>query len=526
MNPVVTLVKGQNAPWSHPGLVVEILCATGHPECDVSALLVGADQRVSSSDGFVFYNQPAAGGVTLDSAPGHRLRIDLGTVTAHAVLCLVSVDPGSPPLGRHEPMTVVLTEPEGAEVARFDLRGLTDERAVIAVEVYRRDGAWRVRAVGQGYTGGLREAVTAHGVEVDQPTAPSAKPPPGITDQERLIRQAASIFEDAARSTASLRSSVDYADRKRAGALEQSVADPATRAGSAGQAAAVAAQVEYDRLVRAAQANHQRDMAQLQEELAMYTAGLPASMAPWDSLAWQGWRAASEHGLAVRVGELHVDEAPAVALPMLLGVPFSRPVWVDTSSDPGGHAQRMVRSLVARMLAAYPPGDLRVYVVDLGGGLASALAPLARPGSRVMPSPAATTLTAMRELLDDVVRRVDLVQMARGGGALDVLAGDTADRLLVLDDFSTAFDDAAVGMVRHLVDEGRNAGVQLLLTGEMSPVAGGGPLVPAIFRESARLPVVPDDHIADGWTGTVWNFTPDLGPDDSHVVDVVLERAG
>ncbi|MBN1174120.1 MAG: TerD family protein [Micromonosporaceae bacterium] len=51
---------------------------------------------------------------------------------------------------------------------------------MIALEVYRRAGAWKVRAVGQGYAGGLAELITDHGVVVDgAPSAPVAAPPPG-----------------------------------------------------------------------------------------------------------------------------------------------------------------------------------------------------------------------------------------------------------------------------------------------------------------------------------------------------------
>ena len=65
----------------------------------------------------------------------------------------------------------------------------------------------------------------------------------------------------------------------------------------------------------------------------------------------------------------------------------------------------------------------------------------------------------------------------------------------------------------------------MLLTGAQSPVHDGSPLVTTMFRESVRLPVEPDDHLADAWTHTQWRYTPDLGPDDATVVDGVLRSA-
>jgi hypothetical protein len=40
---------------------------------------------------------------------------------------------------------------DGDELAGFAITGLDAETALVAVEVYRRQGTWKVRAVGQGY---------------------------------------------------------------------------------------------------------------------------------------------------------------------------------------------------------------------------------------------------------------------------------------------------------------------------------------------------------------------------------------
>ncbi|MGW6128517.1 TerD family protein [Cellulomonas sp. NPDC055163] len=548
MSSPLELARGQNVPWPDAGVLVEVTGAAA-ADCDVSVLLVDAQQRVASSDDLVFYNQPTAPGAVLEPGTPGRVRLDLAGIPArvHAVLCVVSVDPHRPALGGLPLLTAVLRGGDGTERARFPLVGLTSERAVVAVEVYRRGPAWKVRAVGQGYDGGLAQAVTAHGIEVDDeppapvaptpsaahgpsaasppPPGPAAPLPPGTSDGERLLRQAAAIFEDAARSTAALRSSVGYADGRRDAALGEIVADPRLRGGAAHQQASAAAEREHADLVGQARARHDADLRQLAAELAELDTRLPSAMAPWTSAGWRGWRPPPVLAPAVRVGELHVEEAPWLQFPMLLALPLTRPLWVDTRTDPGGAAVRTVRALVARLLAAYPAGGLEVHVVDLTGGLAPSLAALAQPGSRVMTTPAATSVAAAGEVLDALVRRVDLVQMARSAGAMDALGGDAADRLLVLHDFPTALDDAAVGRLRYLVDEGPSAGVQVLLTGEHSPVHDGSPLVTTLFRQSMRLPLEPDDHLADGWTGTQWRYTPDLGPDDAGVLDGVLRSA-
>ncbi|OSC56728.1 hypothetical protein B5181_33805, partial [Streptomyces sp. 4F] len=55
---------------------------------------------------------------------------------------------------------VAVTGLDGDEVASYTLTGLEAESAVVALELYRRQGAWKVRAVGQGYAGGLAELFT------------------------------------------------------------------------------------------------------------------------------------------------------------------------------------------------------------------------------------------------------------------------------------------------------------------------------------------------------------------------------
>jgi len=42
----------------------------------------------------------------------------------------------------------------------------TVETALVCLEIYRRDGAWRLRAVGQGYDDGLAGLARDYGVDI------------------------------------------------------------------------------------------------------------------------------------------------------------------------------------------------------------------------------------------------------------------------------------------------------------------------------------------------------------------------
>lgn len=88
----------------------------------------------------------------------HRFTVDLDAVGAavHLVRVLLVLPPGGPArFGAVAAPYVAVAEPEGAELAAYTLTGLDSESAVVALELYRRQGAWKVRAVGQGYAAGL-----------------------------------------------------------------------------------------------------------------------------------------------------------------------------------------------------------------------------------------------------------------------------------------------------------------------------------------------------------------------------------
>jgi tellurium resistance protein TerD len=53
------------------------------------------------------------------------------------------------------------------EIARFDLsEDSSTETAMIFGEMYRHDGSWKFKAIGQGFAGGLKSLATNFGVSV------------------------------------------------------------------------------------------------------------------------------------------------------------------------------------------------------------------------------------------------------------------------------------------------------------------------------------------------------------------------
>ncbi|SIR89800.1 TerD family protein [Williamsia sterculiae] len=180
----MTLAKGQNGPLNTDAVTVSVDLATAG---DVSALLVTENGTVRTDADFVFYNQPTGPGVALRGGAGiGTLELTLSAIPADIaqVRAVITLDSGT--FGAvAAPVAHVIAG--GQELYNYTIDGLSSESIVIALEVYRRGGAWKVRAVGQGYAGGFAALVTDHGVSVDDqpaptppaaPTAPAPPPPP------------------------------------------------------------------------------------------------------------------------------------------------------------------------------------------------------------------------------------------------------------------------------------------------------------------------------------------------------------
>ncbi|WP_329389610.1 TerD domain-containing protein [Streptomyces sp. NBC_01351] len=182
----MSLQKGANVPVPSARVRVELgwQGGPGAPDVDVSALLLTAAGKVRSDDDFVFYNQPVHG----SGAVRHEGRRQDGTgvlETIAVALASVEQEVGTVVVAASTDGTFgqvaglfvrVVDAESGAETARFDATGATSETAFVLGELYRRNGAWKFRAVGQGYASGLAGLATDFGITVDEP----ATPPPAV----------------------------------------------------------------------------------------------------------------------------------------------------------------------------------------------------------------------------------------------------------------------------------------------------------------------------------------------------------
>ncbi|MET9141096.1 TerD family protein [Streptomyces parvulus] len=171
------MTPGSNIPLSAARVTVDV---TAPVRLDVSGLLLTADGKVRSDDDFIFYNQPSGQGVTYRSGGGSApdaIVVDTAAVPPgiEKIVVTASPDAAGQTFQGIEPTATIRNADDQSVLATFTPPQLGAETALVIVEVYLRNGAWKARAVGQGYANGLAGIATDFGVTVEEP-APAAPP--------------------------------------------------------------------------------------------------------------------------------------------------------------------------------------------------------------------------------------------------------------------------------------------------------------------------------------------------------------
>ncbi|MFE9016412.1 TerD family protein [Streptomyces cyaneofuscatus] len=168
------MTPGSNIPLSAVRVAVDVAAPV---RLDVSGLLLTADGKVRSDDDFIFYNQPSGPGVTYRAGGGSAPDAIVVDTTAvppgiEKIVVTASPDAAGQTFQGIEPTATVRNADDGTALATFTPPQLGGETALVVIEVYRRNGAWKARAVGQGYANGLAGIATDFGVSVEEPAAP------------------------------------------------------------------------------------------------------------------------------------------------------------------------------------------------------------------------------------------------------------------------------------------------------------------------------------------------------------------
>ncbi|GAB3867090.1 VWA domain-containing protein [Dactylosporangium cerinum] len=177
------LPKGGNTaiPAGTVRVVVGWHLRPGAPDVDCTALLLDASGKVRGDADMVFYNQPThpggavvhdgkqqVGGSGFDAVSVHLSAVEPGV---DRVVIAASADGGT--FGAVAGLHAVVYDSAGVELVRFTDMRAASETAFVIGELYRRQGGWKFRAVGQGWDSGLAGLATAFGISVDDAPAPT-----------------------------------------------------------------------------------------------------------------------------------------------------------------------------------------------------------------------------------------------------------------------------------------------------------------------------------------------------------------
>lgn len=174
---MIHLIRGQKLKLSDIADVNQLLTLQIRVDSpltiDVASFGLDAQYRLSDERYMTFYNQPATpcGAVQINNinTNGADFQIQLASIHTsiqHLVISL-AVD-GLGTMSQLKQSAVNLLNAQNVAVAEFQFNGtqFNQERALILIELYKKEGVWRLAAVAQGFNEGLDAMIRHFGGEV------------------------------------------------------------------------------------------------------------------------------------------------------------------------------------------------------------------------------------------------------------------------------------------------------------------------------------------------------------------------
>ncbi|MFD7412685.1 TerD family protein [Kitasatospora purpeofusca] len=177
------MAKGANIalPVAAVRAVLRWSATPGAPDVDASALLLGPAGKVRSDADFVFYNQPRHPSGLVRHLPKQQtadgseitdtVEAELGKLPADVERVVLAGSSEGGTFRTVSGLRLLLFDAAAGDgvpaLAEFAMADGDEVTALVAGELYRRAGAWKFRAVGQGYASGLIGLATDFGITVE-----------------------------------------------------------------------------------------------------------------------------------------------------------------------------------------------------------------------------------------------------------------------------------------------------------------------------------------------------------------------
>lgn len=163
---------------------------------DVALFGLSEEHKLHDERYMIFYNQPVSPcqslKLTANHAQSSQFSINLTQLphTIQKLMLTLSID-GHDIMQNLGKGSIKINDLTGKTLAQFNLDGamFQQERAIMLVEFYQKDGIWRLNAVGQGFNGGLPALIEYFGGEVakDEPTPPISQPTQSKIDLKKKL---------------------------------------------------------------------------------------------------------------------------------------------------------------------------------------------------------------------------------------------------------------------------------------------------------------------------------------------------
>lgn len=213
-----TLSAGANAVLDGTMVAVSVRWTPASPsgiDNDLSCFVLQASGKVSGDADMIFFNQPVhpSGGVRLRDGGAGSTMVDLDLakfppeVDRLAITAVIDQAAArNQSFSAFDTVSVTVGPGPEPDALRFDLPlAGRSEAALILCDVYRRQGGWKFRAVGQGFNGGLKPLAESFGVDVADDPAPSPDVAASPASQRSEVAKSGAVAGAADRGQAASR---------------------------------------------------------------------------------------------------------------------------------------------------------------------------------------------------------------------------------------------------------------------------------------------------------------------------------
>jgi len=149
---------------------------------DISMFGLDGQGKLSNEAYMIFYNQPQSPcssiKLTQNDSQKVSFTINLASLPQQIERLILTLTIDGFQTMAHLPLTLINLQNQQQTAASFQLDGsmFNQEKALMALELYKKDNIWRMSAVGQGFNGGLAALIKHFGGEVAEETSINTSP--------------------------------------------------------------------------------------------------------------------------------------------------------------------------------------------------------------------------------------------------------------------------------------------------------------------------------------------------------------